>query len=169
MTTDSIGQPDLSLKAYGSALALVWFLLDQGTKWWILHAALTTHETIHVTPFFNLALGWNKGISFGMLDGYDLPPWTLALLSGVLTAGLTIWLLRTDSRLVAASLALIIGGAFGNALDRIRHGAVTDFLDFHAFGWHWPTFNIADVGIVCGVAVLVLESFVTRERGEPTN
>lgn len=89
-----------------------------------------------------------------------LPPWILALFSGSIAAGLIIWLLRTRDRLVAMGLALIIGGALGNALDRLRHGAVADFLDFHLADWHWPAFNFADVGIVCGAGLLILDTFI---------
>ena len=164
MTTGSIAHPQASLKNYGLALALVWFVVDQATKWWILEGVLSSHGAIHITPFFNLVLGWNRGISFGMLGGHDLPPWILALFSGSIAAGLIIWLLRTRDRLVATGLALIVGGALGNALDRLRHGAVADFLDFHLADWHWPAFNMADVGVVCGAALLITDSFIRRDR-----
>jgi signal peptidase II len=164
MTTDSIVHPSVSLRIYGLGLALAWFVLDQVMKWWMLEGVLASQVAIQITPFFNLVLGWNRGVSFGILGGHDLPSWMLALLSGSIAAGLMIWMLRTNNRLSATGLALIIGGALGNALDRVRHGAVTDFLDFHVFGWHWPAFNMADVGIVCGAAVLTLDSFVPRGR-----
>jgi signal peptidase II len=164
MTTDSIAHPAASVKIYGLVLALVWFALDQVTKWWILEG-LTSHGAIHITPFFNLVLGWNRGISFGILGGHDLPPWILALFAGSIAGGLIIWLLQTHDRLVATGLALIIGGALGNALDRLRHGAVTDFLDFHLAGWHWPAFNFADVGIVSGAGLLILDTFIRRHSG----
>ena len=152
------------LRLFALGLALIWFCVDQATKWWILEYAMNPPEAIRITSFFNLVLGWNRGISFGMLGGYELPPWTLALLSGSIAAGLGVWLARTNDHLVATGLALIIGGAIGNSLDRIRHGAVTDFLDFHLAGWHWPAFNMADVGVVCGVAFLIIDSLVQRSR-----
>lgn len=152
------------LKFFGLGLAVVWFLLDQATKWWVLEYAVTSAEAVRVTSFFNLVLGWNRGISFGMLGGHELPPWTLALFSGSIAVALVVWMLRTHDRLIAASLALIIGGAVGNTLDRIRHGAVTDFLDFHLVDWHWPAFNMADVGVVCGAALLIMDSFVRQDR-----
>lgn len=164
MTTGSIAHHPASLKIYGLVMALGWFVLDQATKWWILEGVVSSHGTIHITPFFNLVLGWNRGISFGMLGGHDLPPWILALFSGSIAAGLIIWLLRTRDRLVATGLALIIGGALGNALDRLRHGAVADFLDLHLADWHWPAFNMADVGVVCGAALLIADSFIRRDR-----
>lgn len=159
MKTQSVAPSRASLKIYGVALACAWFLLDQATKSWILKRDMTSSDPSSITPFLNLVIGWNKGISFGMLGGHDLPPWTLALLSGGVAAGLIIWMLRTHDHLVATGLALIIGGALGNALDRIRHGAVADFLDFHLAHWHWPAFNLADVGIICGGSLLLMKSF----------
>lgn len=157
------GRSGYGLKLFGLGLALVWFLIDQATKWWILEYAMNPPEVLHIAPFFNLVLGWNRGVSFGMLGGHELPPWTLALFSGTVAAALAVWLFRTHDRFVATGLALIIGGALGNTLDRIRHGAVTDFLDFHLAGWHWPAFNMADVGVVCGAALLMLDSFARRD------
>ena len=165
MTAHSIADPPAPLKIYGLMFALGCFVLDQVTKWWILEKVVSSRGAIHITPFFNLVLGWNRGISFGMLGAHDLPPWILALFSGSIAAGLIIWLLRTRDRMVATGLALIIGGALGNALDRLRHGAVTDFLDFHLAGWHWPAFNFADVGIVCGAGLLILDTFIRRDSG----
>jgi signal peptidase II len=162
MSTDSIARPAASLKFFGFGLALVWFLLDQATKWWVLEAMSPAAE-IRITSFFNLVLAWNNGISFGMLARHGLPPWTLALLSGIIVVVLGIWLWRTRDRLTATSLALIIGGALGNALDRLRHGAVTDFLDFHWVDWHWPAFNMADVGVLCGCALLIVDGLIRRD------
>lgn len=152
------------LQYFGLGLALAWFLLDQATKWCILEYVMKPPETLRIAPFFNLVLGWNGGVSFGIMGGYDLPPWTLALFSGTIAAALIVWLLRTRDRLVVTGLALVIGGALGNTLDRICHGAVTDFLDFHLADWHWPAFNMADVGVVGGAALLILDSFVRRDR-----
>lgn len=152
------------LKFFGLSLALVWFILDQATKWWIIEYGMTSPAPLRITSFFNLVLGWNRGISFGMFGGHDLPPWTLALFSGGIAVVLIVWLLRTRDRLVAMGLALVIGGALGNALDRVHHGAVTDFLDFHLADWHWPAFNMADVGVVCGAALLIVDSFVRQDR-----
>lgn len=155
------------LVRFGLALALFWFALDQATKWWILERVMDPPRRISVTPFFDLVLGWNRGVSFGMLGGYALPPWSLALLSAGIATILLVWLFRTDARLIATALGLITGGALGNALDRLRHGAVTDFLDFHAAGWHWPAFNFADVGVVCGAALLVLDTLLEHREGRP--
>ena len=152
------------MKFFAFSLVVFWFALDQAAKWWILEYVMNPPRAVPVTPFFDLVLGWNRGISFGMLGGRELPPWTLALLSTAIATGFVIWLLRSDNRIVATGLALIIGGALGNALDRMRHGAVTDFLDFHLAGWHWPAFNLADVGVVVGAALLIVDSFVRRDQ-----
>lgn len=143
----------------GLTVAPLWFAADQGSKWWVIEHLLGSSERIvPVTAFFNLVLGSNRGVTFGMLSGLALPPWTLALLAVVVGGGLLVWLFRTDSWLASGGLGLVIGGALSNALDRYGYGAVTDFLDFHLAGWHWPAFNLADTGIVCGVAVLLLDA-----------
>jgi signal peptidase II len=150
----------------GLTVALLWFAADQLSKSWVIEHLLGSPERIVlVTSFFNLVLGWNRGVSFGMLSGLALAPWTLALLAVVVAGGLLVWLCRTDSWLVSAGLGLVIGGALSNAHDRLRYGAVTDFLDFHVAGWHWPAFNLADTGIVCGVAALVLDGFGKGKGG----
>lgn len=150
-------------------LAAAWYVLDQGTKWWILDHVMIPPRAIEITPFFNVVLGRNTGVSFGLLTGVGLPPWALALFSGGVAVILLVWFGRTTSALVLTGLGLIVGGALGNATDRVRHGAVTDFLDFHVAGWHWPAFNMADVGIVCGVFFLVLDGLVVRQSGEPVS
>lgn len=118
-------------------------------------------RTIEITPFFNLRLGYNPGISFGLLPAESEA--ARAILVGVtlLTALFILWLgLRSHSGTERAGLALIAGGALGNVVDRGGDGFVIDFLDFHAFGWHWPAFNLADVAITCGVVVLLFTSFL---------
>lgn len=101
------------------------------------------------------------------MTNFNLPPWTLALFSFGVAAVLLVWLGRTTSIPVRTGLGLLVGGALGNATDRVRHGAVTDFLDFYVVGWHWPAFNIADAGIVCGVALLVLGAIIVNRSNEP--
>ena len=110
-------------------------------------------------------LAWNRGVSFGMFAGDSAwGPWLLTGLAGVIVIALAVWLWRTPSRLSVAALGLIIGGAVGNVVDRLNHGAVVDFLDVHAAGWHWPAFNVADSAICVGAAILVLESLFTRDE-----
>lgn len=163
---DSLWRPVLgrSAKLPSIILIVVWVMVDQGTKWWIVEKLANAPRSIRVAPFFDLVPGWNRGISFGILAGYQVPPWVLAVFSGAVAIVLLVWLFRTDDRFVGTGLALIIGGALGNALDRLRHGAVVDFLDFHLAGWHWPAFNFADVGVVCGAAVLIWDSLLRSGR-----
>lgn len=145
----------------GLIIAPIWFVADQGTKWWVIqHLTEYPERVVPVTSFFNLVLGWNRGVSFGMLSGLALPAWSLAILALTVSAVLLIWLWRTSSWLVSCGLGLLVGGALSNALDRLRYGAVTDFLDFHLAGWHWPAFNLADAGIVCGALALILDVLI---------
>ena len=146
----------------GLPLTLLSFLFDQATKWWILNHVMEPPRVIPVTGFFNLVLGFNTGVSFGLFG--EAPAWLLMAFILPMVAGLLVWMTRTDSRLTAIALGLVVGGAFGNLLDRLRHGAVTDFLDFHVGAYHWPAFNFADVAIVSGVALLLIESVLAREE-----
>lgn len=149
----------------GWIVAALWFAIDQVTKWWILENVMDPPRVIPVTAFFNLVLGWNTGVSFGMLSDSALSPWTLAFLAIAVSGVLSVWLNRTHRLLVGAGLGLVTGGALSNALNRLTHGAVMDFLDFHVTGWHWPAFNLADAGIVCGVTALVLDTFAAPRTG----
>ncbi len=113
-----------------------------------------------ITSFFNLVIVWNKGISFGLFNqDADYGPWILIGLSLAITAIFLVLLLRgPSSRLQSLGIALIIGGALGNVIDRFRFGAVFDFLDFHLGDYHWPAFNIGDSCICIGVAALVVQT-----------
>lgn len=150
----------------GLTLAPAWLAVDQSTKWWIIEHVMDPPRVIPVTAFFNLVLGWNRGVSFGMLSGFALAPWMLAVLALVISGVLTVWLCRTHRWAVSGGLGLVIGGALSNAIDRLRYSAVTDFLDFHFGGWHWPAFNLADAGIVCGVVALMLDAFVRTDTSK---
>ena len=120
---------------------------------------------VDVLPILNLALTRNTGVSFGLLGGGAVPPWVLAGVAGAVTLGLLVWMLRTSSPPERLALGLVVGGALGNIADRIVRGAVVDFLDFHAWGWHWPAFNLADSAIVLGVGMLLSGALPTRRRG----
>lgn len=149
----------LSARRLGFALAIAVTALDQASKWWILTQVMDPPRVIPLAPFFNLVLGYNRGVSFGMFgSGADAGRWALVALALVIAMALAIWLWRTGPRLLGAALGLIIGGAIGNVIDRARIGAVVDFLDFHALGYHWPAFNVADMGITIGAAVLIFDS-----------
>jgi signal peptidase II len=140
-------------------------VLDQLTKWFFYDYLVTEgRRFVEVLSFFNLVTVWNYGVSFGMFNsGSAASAWIFALLALGIVALLVYWLWRSARMVPVLALSLVIGGALGNVIDRFRFGAVFDFLDFHAFGWHWPAFNIADAGITVGVAVLFVDSLF----GEP--
>ena len=148
--------------ALGLSVAGLVVVLDQLTKWAIL---AWLDRVIAVTPFFNLVVVWNRGVSFGMFDNAStLGPWLLSGLALAVVAVLLIWLRRADHPLTAAGLGLIIGGALGNVIDRVRFGAVIDFLDFHVLGWHWPAFNVADSAICVGAGLLLVDGLLMSRR-----
>jgi signal peptidase II len=147
----------------GGLVALLVVALDQLTKWWILAIVMDPPQRIEVTGFFNLVLVMNRGVSFGMFGGApDWVPPALIAFAILLAVGLSIWMWRADSLLLGAALGMVVGGAIGNVIDRIRFGAVVDFLDFHAAGYHWPAFNVADSAITVGVVMLILDSLKSR-------
>ncbi|MGA0032358.1 MAG: signal peptidase II [Burkholderiales bacterium] len=137
-------------------IAAVVVALDQVTKY-VAVDALTGQPPVAVTSFFNLLLVYNRGAAFSFLAG--MGGWQRELFSviAVLASIWIIWMLRRYSQqtLFSIALSLVLGGAIGNLIDRVTVGAVVDFLDFHAFGWHWPAFNVADSAITCGVALLI--------------
>jgi len=145
-------------------LALVIALADQGTKQ-LIGSLLAAGENRAVTGFFNLVLVFNRGAAFSLLS--DAPGWQRELFAGIAVAAsvLIVVLLARHcaDRLFCAGLALILGGALGNLWDRIVLGHVVDFLDFHALGYHWPAFNLADSAITVGAALLILDGFRTRK------
>ena len=149
----------------GLVLASGVVVLDQISKWVVLDLFAEAPRVIEVLPIFNLVLAWNRGISFGLFGGSsDGGSWVLVGLAVVISAFLIRWMITADTRITALGLASIVGGAVGNVIDRVRFGAVVDFLDFHVLGYHWPAFNVADTAITVGAAALILESlFSGRE------
>ena len=155
------------LTLLGIVSALVVLGVDQLSKWWILEVIhLRRVGQIVLLPVLNLTLVWNRGVTFGLLNGFGA--WGYLLLSGVALAivfALGVWLRRAESPVVAIALGAIAGGAISNNLiDRLRFGAVVDFIQLHIGAWSWYVFNLADAAIVCGVAVLVLESQLPRGK-----
>lgn len=142
----------------GLILALVILVIDQLTKIYIVGSVMDPPRVIEVTGFFNLVMAWNYGVSFGLFNEPGTQRWMLIVLSLAVSVALAVWMARESAPATRLALASIIGGAIGNVIDRFRWGAVADFLDFHAFGYHWPAFNVADAAIVVGAAVLVLNN-----------
>ncbi len=136
-------------------------LLDQATKLWLVHGYdLAGNGPVQLLPVLEIVLVWNRGISYGLFQQHsDLGRWLLAGLTVAVTIGLWVWSARCRSPLVALSLALVIGGAIGNGIDRLALGAVVDFVHFHVGTFSWYVFNLADVWIVAGVAGLLYDSF----------
>jgi signal peptidase II len=150
----------------GMLVAAAVGVADQALKLWLLFVVdLRAHGIIRLTPFLDLVLVWNRGISYGLFQQEGaLGQWALLALTTVAIALLMIWLARSNSRLTTLSLGLIIGGAVGNAIDRMAYGAVADFILFHlttgSFSFKWYVFNLADAAIVAGVAGLLYDAFV---------
>ena len=152
----------------GLRIAAVSLLLDQVSKWLILNVVdLPAKQVIEITSFFNLAMVWNRGVSFGLFSAEsDAGRYALAGFAIAITGFLTVWLKRVESKFLAISLGLVIGGAIGNVIDRLIYGAVADFLDFHALGYHFYTFNVADTAISLGVAMLIFDSLFLDQSGK---
>lgn len=148
----------------GLALAAAVLVLDQASKWFVLAEVMRPPRVLEVTGFFNLVLVWNPGISFGLLgEAGPWQAWLLAAFGTVVAGGLLVWLHRAAlGRLASTGVGLIVGGALGNVVDRLRFGAVVDFIRAHAWGWNWYVFNIADAAIVCGVVVLLADALFRR-------
>lgn len=148
--------------ALGFAVAGATFAIDQAHKYWMLYVYdIAGRGKVAVTPFLDLVFVKNTGISYSLFNqGSQAGQYMLAGFAVIASAAMWVWLTRSDtSRLMAWSLALIIGGALGNALDRVLIGGVADFFSAHAFGFYWYVFNIADVAIVAGVAGLLYDSY----------
>ena len=150
----------------GVLAAVATLVVDQASKLWLLHVFEIGHRgTVKVTPFLDLVLAWNIGISFGWFQN-DNPVAQIALMAikALAVVALAIWMARSRTVLATVALGLIIGGAIGNAIDRIAYGAVIDFALFHVqIGqntFNWYVFNLADVAIVAGVMALLYDSFI---------
>ncbi len=168
---------------------------DQLSKWWVFEVLLRVkgeprglcdwlltarHWSVYgepsefaerlLLPFANLVMVWNRGVSFGLFSGTGgQNPYILVGVAAVITVVLLAWLLRARTRLIRAALVLIIAGAVANVYDRLRFGAVADFMDLHVAGYHWPAFNIADSAIVIGALLLVLDALNLGARAASTS
>lgn len=148
-------------------IAVIVFVIDRLHKYLQVDVAgWIGGEVINVAPFFDYVLVWNTGISYGLLD--SLPVWTLGIIMLVAIAALSVWWWRADTKLIRLGLALCVGGALSNALDRLIYGAVADFFHFHWGSTSFYIFNIADVAITFGVILLIADMLgVGRLRRAP--
>ena len=148
----------------GLLLAAVIIIADRITKYWIVEVYdLPSRFSVEVLPFFNLTMVWNRGVSFGMFGDGAVSPWVLLGIVIVIVGFLLVWMARAPGLLLTLALALIVGGALGNGVDRVVYGAVADFFDFHGWGWHFWAFNIADAAISIGVVLLLIDAFFGPE------
>lgn len=156
-------------RVLGALVALAILAADQASKLWLLHGLkMVAHDRITIAPFLDFELLWNPGISFSLFQQDTAAGrWILLGLTLAATLLLSVWLWRVNNRVAAIALGAIVGGALGNGYDRFAYDAVVDFLDFHAFGYHWYVFNVADTAITLGVALLLFDSLAADRRREP--
>jgi signal peptidase II len=151
----------------GLTAAAAVVIIDQLSKAAVLGFFAGSHLGAHeaITPFFNLVLTYNRGISFGLFNTPGAMNVLLfPLLAAVIVTMLISWLKRIESSFLAVAIGLVIGGAVGNVIDRLRLGAVVDFLDFYVGAWHWPAFNAADSAICLGVTAMLLDGLLLRRE-----
>ncbi|WP_235914173.1 signal peptidase II [Curvivirga aplysinae] len=159
----------------GLTVAVICAVADQVSKWWMLEGVFNLSfwppqqgfpwvDRIELLPFFNLVTVWNQGVSFGLFsNSADMTRWILVIVTSAIAVGMMVWLTKANNRFLAFSLGLILGGAVGNIMDRIRFGAVFDFLDFFVGNYHWPAFNISDCAITVGAILVLLEGFIVKK------
>ncbi len=146
--------------------ALLTLMADQASKLYLLFGyELPFRYPLSLTSFLDLTVEWNRGISYGLFQqSSDMGRWALIIISIAAAIGLAIWMSRVAFTVLAVSLGLIVGGAIGNAIDRVAYGAVFDFVYFHVGAFSWYIFNIADAAIVAGVIGLLIDSFFLEKQ-----
>jgi len=162
------GDGDLAMKRLSIAflIALLVIGLDQASKAWILYDLMNPPTNLEVFPFLDIVLTWNTGVGFGLLKaGTFWGKMGLVAMALIISTALGVWLVRSTDKLLLISLSMIIGGAIGNIIDRLRFGAVVDFIYVHVYiwGYHFPAFNVADSAVTVGVCLLLLENFVRKK------
>ena len=147
-------------KMYSSGVPDMW-------SWLFSTGERLMHPEIKITDWFNMVMVWNPGVSFGMLQT-DTPimRYALALFAVLVCAGFLVWAWREPRAMITFPIGLIVGGALGNVWDRLRFGAVVDFLDVHVAGHHWPAFNVADSAVTIGVVLLLIDQLVLSKRAQ---
>jgi len=154
------------LPRIGLATLILAFAGDRLTKLWLLtYVDMPAHKNIVITPFFDLVMVWNRGVSFGLFGGGgETQRWVLAAVSLAIVSVLFYWMRQAADRMTAAAFGLVIGGALANVCDRFSFGAVADFFDFHIGGYHWPAFNVADSAITLGVVLILIKAATDHKR-----
>lgn len=150
---------------FGLFIALIVIIIDQVSKYIILNYVLAEYAAIILTPFFAVIQAWNTGVSFSMFNNFGING--VYVLSGVaiiIVIALLKWLKTEKSRLMQTALGFIIGGAIGNVIDRVRLGAVFDFLDFYVGEYHWPAFNAADSFICMGAILIIINGLFVQKK-----
>jgi len=160
----------------GLSITLFIFILDQITKYFAFKAVTNiiirtdrAQNAIKVTEFFNISKVWNTGISFGMFRNMYANQVILSIITIIIIAILIHWMLKIEKKYLMIAVAITLGGAFGNLIDRLRFGAVADFLDFHIGQYHWPSFNIADSAVCIGVFIILLDDLFLKKFSNSTN
>lgn len=149
----------------GLFAALAVIIIDQISKYYVMADLLSGRGIIMVTDYFNIVRAWNTGVSFSMFNDMGSAGIViLSLVAAAIVGGLLVWLYKEKSRALQLALGMIIGGAVGNVIDRVRLGAVFDFLDFHVAGSHWPAFNAADSFICIGAAIIIVHSMIYHKN-----
>jgi signal peptidase II len=151
----------------GGVSAFLMLLIDQAHKFWMLDVYdIASRQPVRVLPFLDLVMAWNRGVSYSLFEAHsEIGRYGLLAVTLAATLFLAVWMWRAQTRFTALGLGLVVGGALGNAIDRAAYGAVADFFHFHVGTFSWYVFNLADVGIVAGVALLLYESlFCAQEK-----
>ena len=151
----------------GLLTALLVAIIDQLSKFIMIYHVLADYGAIIITPFFAFVRAWNTGVSFSMFNNWGINGvYILSALAMLIVAALLKWLKTEQSRIMQVALGMIIGGALGNVIDRIRLGAVFDFLDFSVGQYHWPAFNAADSFICIGAGLIILHSLLQGRKNK---
>jgi signal peptidase II len=154
----------------GVIIAVFAMLIDQLHKFYMIEIFdMPSKGTIQVTSFFNLVMVWNKGISFGMFQNFEKSNYFFLGFSSIIVLLIFYMLSKSANKIESVAFGLVIGGALGNIIDRIRYNAVADFFDFHVANKHWPAFNIADSCVFCGAALLIIASLFNFNKNSKHN
>ncbi len=157
----------VSPRMLGVTAGFLMLLVDQTHKIWMLDVYdIASRQPVRVLPFLDLVMAWNRGVSYSLFEAHsEIGRYGLLAVTLAATLFLAVWMWRAQTRFTALGLGLVVGGALGNAIDRAAYGAVADFFHFHVGTFSWYVFNLADVGIVAGVALLLYESiFCAQEK-----